>query len=139
MITDLTPTQTISIGIAIALATLIFLTILTTIAYIEEIRNFLTRTGILLPRAPQTDFRTAPFPQHYVDPYTNEPRRTVGWSCMTTTNTSHHRCSVQITTSDKYVTRRTISELTMGIWRSPEPTTEDQQPILGPSRLQPAR
>ncbi len=41
MITDLTPTQTISIGIAIALATLIFLTVLLTVAYIEEIRRLL--------------------------------------------------------------------------------------------------
>ncbi len=47
MITDLTPTQTISIGIAIALATLIFLTVLLTVAYIEEIRHLLDRTGIL--------------------------------------------------------------------------------------------
>lgn len=62
MITDFTPIQTISIGITIAVTTLIFLTILTTTAYIEEIRNFLTRTRILLPRVPRTDFRTAPFP-----------------------------------------------------------------------------
>lgn len=62
MITDLTPTQTVSIGIVITLATLIFLTILLTVTYIEEIWNILTRTGILLPRVPQTDLRTAPFP-----------------------------------------------------------------------------
>ncbi len=52
MITGLTPSQTISIGIAIVLATLIFLTILLTVAYIKEIRNLLTRTGILIPRIP---------------------------------------------------------------------------------------
>ncbi len=52
MNTDFTPIQTISISIAITLATLIFLTILLTIAYIEEIRNLLTQAGILLPRIP---------------------------------------------------------------------------------------
>ncbi len=52
MITDLTLTQTISIGIAIALATLIFLTVLLTVMYIEEIRNLFTRTGILRLRIP---------------------------------------------------------------------------------------
>lgn len=62
MIMDLTLTQTISIGIAIALTILIFLTVLFTIAYIKEIRSLLTQTGILLPRIPQTDFRTTPFP-----------------------------------------------------------------------------
>ncbi len=74
MITDLTPTQIISIGIAIALTTLIFLTVLLTVTYLEEIRNLLQRTGILILRAPRTDFRTALFPRHYVDPYTTEPR-----------------------------------------------------------------
>ncbi len=71
MNTDFTPIQTISIGIAITLATLIFLTILLTIAYIEEIRNLLTQAGILLPRIPRTDFRTTPFPRHYVEPQQN--------------------------------------------------------------------
>lgn len=70
---DLSLIQTISIGITIMLATFIFLTVLLTIAYIEEIRNLLTRAGVLLPRNPRTDFRITPFPQHYVDPYTTEP------------------------------------------------------------------
>ncbi len=81
MITDLTPTQTISIGIAIALATLIFLTILLTVAYIEEIRQLLTRVGILIPRVPRTNFRTAPFPEHYVNPYATKPPTNNGQEC----------------------------------------------------------
>ncbi len=138
MITGLTPTQTISIGIAIALATLIFLTVLLTIAYIEEIRHLLQRTGILIPRVPQTDFRTAPFPLHYVDPYTTEPRRRMGRpneNTTTTTSISRHCHSVRYTTSDEYVTRRMTSGTHEGIWRSPEPTEPQQQPIPGPSRI----
>ncbi len=41
MVTDLTLTQTFSMGVTIAVATLIFLTILMTITYLEEIRHFL--------------------------------------------------------------------------------------------------
>ncbi len=55
-----------------------------------------------------------------------------------TTNTSHYRRSVQITASDEYVRRRMTSDLAEGIWRSPEPT-EEQQPVLGLLRLRPAR
>ncbi len=142
MITDLTPIQTISIGIAIALATLIFLTILPTVAYIEEIRHLLQRTGILIPRAPRTDFRTTPFSQHYVDPYATESQRRVGRpsevpTTTTTMNTSRHRRSVCISTSDEYITRRTTSGTHEGIWRPSEPT-EEPQPIPGPLRIRAA-
>ncbi len=109
MNTNLTPTQTISIGIAIALTTLIFLTILLTIAYIEEIRNLLTRTEILLPRIPRTNFQTAPFPQHYVDPYTTEPQRRMGQLSMASGQLTTHACThrrtttIRVSSSDEYL------------------------------------
>ncbi len=56
----------------------------------------------------------------------------------TTTNTSCHHCSVRISTSDEYVTRRMTSRTHEGIWRSPEPT-EEQQPVPGPSRVRAAQ
>ncbi len=49
MTPDLTPIQTISIGVAIAVATLFMCAILLTVTYIHKVRNFLTRVGVLTP------------------------------------------------------------------------------------------
>lgn len=150
MITDLTPTQTISIGVAIALTTLIFLAVLLTIAYIEEIRTLLIRTGILLLRVPQTDFRTTPFPCHYVDPYTTQPRQTVGQTgvasaCLTMTCTSchQHTTTIQVASSNEYFLSqedipRSATPGPSRVWRSPKPT-EVQQSLPERLRIWPAR
>ncbi len=54
------------------------------------------------------------------------------------TTTSHHRRSIWVTASDKYVLSREDFEPTSRVWRSPEPT-EEQQPVPSPLRLWPAR
>ncbi len=66
---DLTPIQTITIGVVIAITTLLITTILLILTYAYEVRQFLEQIGILrTARFPRTDFRTALFLQHYVTP-----------------------------------------------------------------------
>ncbi len=66
---DLTDLQLISLGIAIAIATTFTTVLILTLVYAEEIHRHLQRLGLLQGgRVPRTDFRTAPFPAHYVVP-----------------------------------------------------------------------
>ncbi len=75
MTPDLTDLQLISLGIAIAIATTATTAILLTLAYAEEIRRILQRTGLLHERrVPRTDWRSAPFPAHYVVPRLEQRR-----------------------------------------------------------------
>lgn len=103
---NLTPIQTISIGIAIAVATVAALAALLTLAYAHQIRSYLTRLGLLAPtRLPNTDFRTTPFPIHYVLP---EPRPELGrlsmaTSTMMTNPSTTHRRPTTPSSSDEYV------------------------------------
>ncbi|KAK0235221.1 hypothetical protein EDD85DRAFT_954744 [Armillaria nabsnona] len=65
---DLTPIQTITIGVTIAVVTLLLTVFLLTLIYAYKVRHFLEQIGILrAARFPRTDFRTAPFPRHYVE------------------------------------------------------------------------
>ncbi len=66
---DLTDLQLISLGIAVAIATTFTTILILTLVYAEEICRHLQRLGLLQGRRnPRTDFRTAPFPVHYVVP-----------------------------------------------------------------------
>lgn len=56
MTSNLTPIQTISIGVAIAAATLVITLVLFLFLYLEEVRNLLTQIGLLVPaRFPNID------------------------------------------------------------------------------------
>ncbi|KAK0243340.1 hypothetical protein EDD85DRAFT_947485 [Armillaria nabsnona] len=66
---DLTPIQTITIGITIAVVTLIITVFLLTLTFVHELRHLLEQIGILrAARFPRTNFDTTPFPRHYVEP-----------------------------------------------------------------------
>ncbi len=106
---DLTSLQLISLGIAVAIATTFTTILILTLAYAEEIRRHLQRLGLLRGRRiPRTNFRTAPFPAHYVVPWFERRQPTLQVdlaSAHATTNTcTIHRRTVTIrsTSSDEY-------------------------------------
>ncbi|KAK0226856.1 hypothetical protein EDD85DRAFT_958647 [Armillaria nabsnona] len=69
MTPDLTPIQTITIGVTIGVVTLIITVFLLTLTFTHELRHLLEQIRILrAARFPRTNFDTAPFPRHCVEP-----------------------------------------------------------------------
>ncbi len=143
MTPDLSPIQTIAIGVTITVVTLLVTVILITITYAYEVRSLLTRAGILTPaQVPRTNWRTSLFHRHYVIP---EPlRRPTIWTdlgSITTTTLStriSHKCMTTIwrSPSDKYFSS----------WEdlpprntTPGPSNVHQTPTLEPNLTTEAR
>ncbi|KAK0232157.1 hypothetical protein EDD85DRAFT_956014 [Armillaria nabsnona] len=122
MTSDLTTEQTIAIGTAIVGVVLVFFTTaLIFLTYGERIRQRLYQLGLLAPivRIPDTDFRNAPFPYHYVLPYSqtgsgvDRTTQVLHPTATTTSRRTHRRATTTIRTtesSDEYVSAQETSE-----------------------------
>ncbi|PBK84815.1 hypothetical protein ARMGADRAFT_1087965 [Armillaria gallica] len=135
---DLTNNQVIALAATLAATITTTLGALLALAYTQQARNLLTRLGALPPtQQPQTNWATAPFPQHYVIP---EPKPKMDWPAMATGTTmmtdpcTHWHMTTWVTANDasSFLSRENIPRNTTqgpsNVCRtlSPKSTTMDR-------------